>query len=323
MLRMIFTAEDLCRVRVASGAHPTWELILSINSLQDPHLPLEYRGWRATVLTGARRAPARWRCLKAAAELVPAGNFPDFLTPALDETDVGAHFETILAQPRAALREDIVRTFARHRRVPRWARTVYADGSTRDVVHALREYSDLVLGPARPILDRRVEADRARYAQQLLSGGVEALLGNLHPSIRWRNPVLEADYPRDRTVSLDGRGLVLVPAHFCWGEPVTFIDAAQRPMLVCPAVGLVPHEPVGTREDQLAGLVGRTRARLLCELAAEASTTALATRLGVSPAAVSQHTKTLRTAGLITTTREGAGVQHSLTPLGRAFLEAR
>ncbi|MGW4395124.1 ArsR/SmtB family transcription factor [Amycolatopsis nivea] len=320
---MIFTAEDLCRVRVARGAHPTWELILSINSLQDPHLPLEYRGWRAALLTGARRAPGRWRCLKAAAELVPAGNFPDFLTPALDETDVGAHFETILSQPKAALREDIARTYARHRRVPRWARAVYADGSTRGVVHALREYSDLVLGPVRPVLDRRVEADRNRYADHLLGGGVEALLANLHPSIRWRNPVLEADYPRDRTIALDGRGLVLVPAHFCWGEPVTFIDSAQRPMLVCPASGPVPGAAPGTREDQLTGLVGRTRARLLCELAADASTSALAARLGVSPAAVSQHTKTLRTAGLITTTRAGVGVHHSLTPLGRAFLEPR
>ncbi|MGW7531071.1 ArsR/SmtB family transcription factor [Amycolatopsis sp. NPDC054798] len=320
---MIFTAEDLCRVRVAGATHPTWELILSLNSLQDPHVPLEHRGWRETVLAGARRSPARWRCLKAAAALVPAGNFPDFLTPALDERDVGAHFDTILSQPKAALREDIVRTFARHRRVPRWARTVYADGDTRGVVHALREYSDLVLEPTRPILDRRVESERARYAEHLLSGGVEALLGNLHPSIRWHRPALEADYPRDHTVALAGRGLDLVPAHFCWGAPVTFIDAAQRPMLVCPATGLVPHEPLAAREDQLTGLVGRTRARLLCELAADASTTALAARLGVSPAAVSQHTKTLRTAGLITTTRAGVGVHHSLTPLGRAFLGAR
>ncbi|SFO83169.1 hypothetical protein SAMN05421854_103143 [Amycolatopsis rubida] len=34
MLRMIFTAEDLCRVRVARSAQPTQELILSINSLR-------------------------------------------------------------------------------------------------------------------------------------------------------------------------------------------------------------------------------------------------------------------------------------------------
>ncbi|MFD2473620.1 ArsR/SmtB family transcription factor [Amycolatopsis silviterrae] len=323
MLRMVFTAEDLCRVRVAGGAHPTWELILSINSLQDPHLPLEYHGWRAAVLTGARRSPARWHCLKAAAEIVPLGNFPDFLTPALDETDVDAHFETILSQPKAAVREDLVRTFARHRRVPRWARTVYADGDTRGVVHTLRQYSDLVLGPARPILHRRVETERDRYAERLLSGGVEALLGNLHPSIRWHNLVLEADYPRDRTIALDGRGLLLVPAHFCWDAPVTFIDAAHLPILVCPAASLVPGEPLGTREEQLTGLVGRTRARLLCELAADASTTVLASRLGVSPAAVSQHTKTLRTAGLITTTRAGVAVHHSLTPLGRAFLGKR
>ncbi|SFO83149.1 hypothetical protein SAMN05421854_103142 [Amycolatopsis rubida] len=64
-------------------------------------------------------------------------------------------------------------------------------------MHALREYSDLVLGPVRPILDRRVEADRTRYADHLL-GGAEALLANLR-------------YPRDRTgrpgpVLGDGRG---------------------------------------------------------------------------------------------------------------------
>ncbi|WP_205673454.1 ArsR/SmtB family transcription factor [Amycolatopsis nivea] len=53
--------------------------------------------------------------------------------------------------------------------------------------------------------------------------------------------------------------------------------------------------------------MGWTRAQLLCALAADASTTALAARLGVSLAAVSQHTKTLRTAGLITTTGRGWG----------------
>ncbi|NEC62622.1 hypothetical protein G3I59_45265 [Amycolatopsis rubida] len=104
---MIFTAEDLCRVRVARSAQPTQELILSINSLRVLTSPPEIRGWRTALLNGARRAPAHWRCLTAAAELVPAGNFPGLRTPALDETDVGAHFETILSQPKSALREDI------------------------------------------------------------------------------------------------------------------------------------------------------------------------------------------------------------------------
>jgi DNA-binding transcriptional ArsR family regulator len=68
-------------------------------------------------------------------------------------------------------------------------------------------------------------------------------------------------------------------------------------------------------------LVGRTRARLLTELSIAASTTALATRLEVSPAAISQHTKTLREAGLVTTMRLGPSVQHALTPLGHALLD--
>lgn len=43
--------------------------------------------------------------------------------------------------------------------------------------------------------------------------------------------------------------------------------------------------------------------------------------LGVSAATVSGHTKTLRRAGLIVTTRAGKAVLHSLTPLGGRLLE--
>jgi DNA-binding MarR family transcriptional regulator len=50
-------------------------------------------------------------------------------------------------------------------------------------------------------------------------------------------------------------------------------------------------------------------------------TTELASELGVSAATVSGHTKTLREAGLIVTTRAGKAVLHSLTPLGGKLLE--
>ncbi|OQD51681.1 hypothetical protein BM536_038735 [Streptomyces phaeoluteigriseus] len=50
------------------------------------------------------------------------------------------------------------------------------------------------------------------------------------------------------------------------------------------------------------------------------STTELAARLGVSLAAVSQHTKALRDARLITTSRRGGSVLHVATALGRELL---
>ncbi|WP_406635255.1 hypothetical protein [Amycolatopsis sp. WGS_07] len=47
------------------------------------------------------------------------------MTPAPDETDVGAYFGNILSQPKAALREDVVRAFAQRtiRATARWPST--------------------------------------------------------------------------------------------------------------------------------------------------------------------------------------------------------
>jgi DNA-binding MarR family transcriptional regulator len=54
----------------------------------------------------------------------------------------------------------------------------------------------------------------------------------------------------------------------------------------------------------------------------EHTTTELARELGTSAATVSGHTKTLRAAGLIVTTRVGKAVLHSVTPLGGRLLES-
>jgi DNA-binding transcriptional ArsR family regulator len=51
------------------------------------------------------------------------------------------------------------------------------------------------------------------------------------------------------------------------------------------------------------------------------TTTELARELGVSPAAVSGHTKALRAAGLIVSVRAGKSVLHSATPLGSRLLD--
>ncbi len=321
MLRIVFGGADLGRVRVARRVHPSWELILSINSLQARGLPGRYQAWRRSVC--AATPPEDRRKLSVAAVLVPAaGSFPDFLTPDVEEADLEGHFEAMLSLPAQTVRTDLVRTFRRGR-IPHWAAKVHRDGTVRDVVGALREYHDLAVRPHWPAMHSVVEADRAERARLLADHGVDRLLGSLHPSIRWRHPVLETDYPVDRTLELDGRGLTVVPAHFCWGAPVTLIDPELPPVLIYPAGGQLPTGDPADRAHALGKLLGSTRARLLAELAIGSSTSALAGRLQISAAAVSQHTGVLREAGLLTTNRAGPSVLHRLTPLGRDLLGER
>ncbi|PSL53088.1 regulatory ArsR family protein [Saccharothrix carnea] len=72
--------------------------------------------------------------------------------------------------------------------------------------------------------------------------------------------------------------------------------------------------------DALARLVGQTRARLLCELERPSTVTELATRLGVTVGAVSQHLGVLRAAGLAVSRREGREVVSLRTGLGLALV---
>jgi DNA-binding transcriptional ArsR family regulator len=321
VLRIVFSGADLGRVRVARRAHPSWELVLSVHNLQARGLPGRYQAWRRSVC--AATPPEARRRLNAAAALVPAGSFPDFLTPHVEEADVAAHFEAMLSLPAQDVRADLTRTFSAGR-IPYWARETHRAGTLADVVAALQRYHELALRPYWPELHGVVDADRAERTRLLADQGVDGLLGSLHPSIRWRHPVLEADYPVDRTLELNGRGLTVVPAHFCWGAPVTLIDPELPPVLVYPAGGELPGEDhCGDRAQALGRLLGGTRARLLAELAIGASTSGLADRLQISAAAVSQHTGVLRAAGLVTTNRAGPSVHHRLTSLGRDLLGER
>lgn len=74
--------------------------------------------------------------------------------------------------------------------------------------------------------------------------------------------------------------------------------------------------------DALGGVLGGTRARCLATLVTPASTSEVATRLGIAPASVSEHLTMLRAAGLVSTARQGHSTVHRLTPLGHDLLRA-
>ena len=319
MLRIRFAAEDLGRVRVARRPHALWDTVLSLHALQTRQrtaLP----GWRDAVL--ARLAtPHASDALRILRPLVPArGYFPDFLTPDGGEA-IADGIAAVLSTP--------------HRRVAAELELLASGGpapctaaldpltSVRGLGHlgdALAYYHQAALGPYLSRIRALVDADRAVRARALLDGGVEALLGTMRPVLRWRPPVLEADYPVEQELSLDGRGLLLVPSVFCERNPITLLDPSLPPTLVYP-VGGGPDPPACA--GGLAALVGRTRAEVLCRLAeagAGAGTGELARLLGISAASASQHASVLRRSGLVVSRRDGSAVVHHITPLGTALL---
>ncbi|WP_181791354.1 helix-turn-helix domain-containing protein, partial [Streptomyces phytophilus] len=209
----------------------------------------------------------------------------------------------------------------------------------RRLGRALRAYHASVLRPAWPWIRERTEQDRLWRAQTQSVAGTDAMLHTFGSLLRWRPPVLTVDYPIDRDLHLDGRGLVLVPSYFCRQLPVALADGSLPPILVYPSrpparrpVGR-PVQPVrgigaaggagaaeGVGTEGLAHLLGHTRAAVLQSLGGLCTTSELARRAGVSASSASEHAAVLRRAGLITSTRLRNRVHHSLTPLGTALL---
>ncbi|MGW3038940.1 ArsR/SmtB family transcription factor [Kitasatospora sp. NPDC001159] len=205
-----------------------------------------------------------------------------------------------------------------------------------DIAAAVREFHQVALRPCWADIRARLEAERDLRRQIAGSGGVDALLGTLHPQIRWNAPVLEVPAEQDAELALDGRGLRLAPSLFLQGagvllrprrdepdEAPTLLFAMRPDRIGAPVLAAVREAmaPAGRGgEEPLAALVGRTRAAVLHEALEACTTSELAGRLGVTASAVSQHTAVLRAAGLIDTRRSGNGVLHTVTPLGRLLL---
>ncbi|MEU3302348.1 MULTISPECIES: ArsR/SmtB family transcription factor [unclassified Streptomyces] len=322
MLRIHFTGDDLARVRMAARPDVLWETILSFHRLRDRRGANVFGEWRT--LTRAR-LNGETRLLAA---LVPSrGYFPDFLTPpeGLDGLEEG--LEAVRATPARRLRAELALLAGdRPHSVLSGRLAGLADGAAESMdrlVGALRSYHRAAVEPHWTHIQAAVEADRAVRGRALLDGGADELLASLPPMLRWRAPVLEADYPVDREVRLEGRGLLLQPSYFCRGAPVVRRDPELPPALVYP----VTHtgSPVTCERDglSLGRLVGHTRSAVLQSIGSGCTTSELARRAGVSLASASQHACVLREAGLVVTLRNGNAVLHTMTPLGTALLRGR
>ncbi|MFI6723265.1 winged helix-turn-helix domain-containing protein [Streptomyces sp. R-74717] len=324
MLRLHFTDADLAKVWVASGPDPLWETVLGVQLLSR-HGPRSFGEWRRRARTELQRKGADGPARLVGAVAPPASYFPDFLTPAEGGHGLSAGLDALRATPSARLRRELALT-ARTRRLPRWFAGLAAGERSHldELTDAIRRVHDTVIRPDWTCVAATVQADRMVRARALCDGGVAGLLESLRPALDWRPPTLYVRYPEGRDIHLDGRGLCLIPSFFCHSSPVALADPTLPQVLVYPIARTEGPDvsPVGAdrRRKQLAGLLGRTRARVLTALQNSATTGELARMLHISAASASEHVRALREAGLVHGNRVGGRLIHSLTPLGTALL---
>lgn len=325
MIRIHFSVSDVARTRLADAPSPLAVTTLSMIYLVRRPEAAPPGSWRRAVRDGLRAAE-RSRPWFAALACTPDGPVPGFLVqgPERGHT-LESELERLRCTPRGTLRADLEHV-ADRRGLPPWLRGL-ADGD-RAALDALagsvRDYHRLAVAPHWSDLRTRLNADLAIRSRQLREGGVEQVLGSLHPRMHWRPPVLEVDSPDELDYRLDGRGLLLAPAAFVSYVPC---DPGQEQPTLHYQVGPVhspqpppaaPHGPF----PALAALLGHGRATVLEVIAGGVSTSLLAERTGLSPATVSEHASVLRRAGLVATHPAGRARHHTLTPLGAELLHS-
>lgn len=326
-LRIHFTEVDLARTRVATGVDPLWELAASLHRLQSRRGRWAYAEWYRGTRVTVRRHGLEKALRTTILPLYPrAAYFPDFLTPPQTLGSLEDGFEALLATPPGRVMEE-VKLLDQAVGAPAWAGRLAELPERRALVGALRSYYDAVVAPCEDRMQARIEAERSARCRALMDGGVEGMLAGLSPTMQWRSPVLHVKYPvQDRDLYLNGRGLTLVPSYFCWDAPVSLADPELPPVLYYPLLHEPPAQQTGWGDGPVDGslseLLGRARAATLRAAAAGATTGELARAVDVSASSASRHATALRNAGLLTSTRHGVTVLHTVTPLGASVLRA-
>ncbi|MEU8773244.1 winged helix-turn-helix domain-containing protein [Streptomyces sp. NPDC048606] len=317
---MHFTAEDLFDVTFAPEPLPLVELAMTLVAAQRTDERAVFGRWRTRV---GRELPGAVRPLLDL--LRPDGQNPQFVEPYARDLEEGL---AAVRRAGARLTPDQWHTTAgRAPGGPGWVRAL-SDGDREAWDHldaALRTAHTALVAPHWPRIRQAFRADVAWRARLLAAHGIKACLAGTHPSARWTGTVLEFDGPPAYEVHLGGRGLRLMPSPFWTGRPLLAEgpdgpDGA--PLLLYPALTPLPLVDAGTAGGALDALLGRTRAALLQALVGGRTTSELARDLDISLPSVSEHTRTLRAAGLITTRRDGKAVLHAATGLGVDLLRS-
>lgn len=309
MLHIHLTAGDLLRTRFARQPAPLIEIGHAVAALQrqDP----AFGRWRRS--TAPRFPPAARLLLEL---IPPTAAGPLFIDPVTATLAEGLELVQAAAGPRAAgeLRQTATWPTLWQRSLATGDRTAWGELDL-----ALRlAHRHLIEGTWQRIW-ASFRAEVARGGRLLAQEGAQSAISALHPRITWNGTVMQIRAHKEMDVHPEGNGLVLLPSPLWTGRPTVTRSPDGTVVIVYPTATPLPCTGKAT-QPALAGVLGHTRAAILRLAATDRTTTELAHELKVSAATVSAHTKALRAAGLITTTRDGKAVLHSLTSLGEKLL---
>ncbi|WP_406674210.1 DUF5937 family protein [Nonomuraea sp. N2-4H] len=300
--------------------HAQW--VLAGRYRAGAHEPWAAR-WRETY----RRLEEELPALRAAMAITgnPGSNV-DFVAPPPTAVDVPfeAEIAAVRATPVSRAHAEIEQVLAERPPVPGWVRELLLGPDVVTLV--ARAYEALwteILVHDWPRLRAVLQRDVAYRAGRLAAYGWQAALDDLSPQVRWRGGRIEVKlrsmHGQERR--LGGRGLLFLPSAFM-DSVGAYLEEDWPYALVYPARGIAAYGQARPAPERLAALIGRSRARILAELAEPATTTQLAALLGQSVGTAGEHVAALRGAGLIAGTRTGRSVVYARTPLGDALIGA-
>lgn len=297
-----------------------WELVASLFVLQKEQPPAEYAPWVAR----ARRA-LRGVELGPLDLSVPFGHScPEFVAPIPVEplARLEDEIERVRATDPAVVRADLVDCWP-DGPPPPWDAFATRPREMLDRLgDSLHAYWQAALADDWPQLRAVLEGEMLGRARSLALAGPAAVLDELHPSVRWRRPVVELHKKnKNLDLRLEGRPLVLVALVFA-GSVLLANQEAER------AIG-IGYQARGTAElwspdgagdgERLDLLLGHGRANVLRALERPATTTELAARLSYAPSTVSAHLDVLARAGLVDRHRVRRSVFYGLNETGTSL----
>ncbi|MER6943343.1 DUF5937 family protein [Nonomuraea sp. NPDC000554] len=320
MLELAFSAQDAAQIRLAYSA--LGEAVAGIRALKDPSHHALHLPWMRRVRSWLQDSGTDIRLLSA---LVPlADRVPDFVTPppVTPASELGEELDRLRATPADQVRQD-VEAMAGPRSLLLAELHTSPDAGLSRLADEIATFWEGAIAPHWPRMQSLLEGDILHRARRIAEGGADLLFRDLHPQVTWRaGTLLVAHRPYSHTRTARGHGLLLTPSVFTWPKVFTQTAHPWQPTLIYPARGVAAlweHEDTRT-PAALAKVLGHSRARLLVELDAPATTTDLARRTGMTSGGTSQHLTALRDAGLITAYRDRRYVLYTRTPIADSLL---
>jgi hypothetical protein len=134
--------------------------------------------------------------------------------------------------------------------------------ATLSLCRTTRNLFATVLEPYWPDIRANHHSELVRRGRLVADRDVRTALTATIPGSQWSGDCLEIDTPRERTVCLGGRGVVLTPVVF-WTGPWLVGELGDQPVVLAyPAPAGLTFR-VGNESNTLAAVLGSTRAAVL------------------------------------------------------------